>query len=225
MLRPRDADCTRTSLTERPSCGTVLKSAPQEGDCEDTGGDSHASRTTGPDSRRRPQVRSVRTGALALTAALCIPGCAAQIPSVPRKVCDVDVNQSKVTPLLPEGEKAEVTRLDGSYGRTVCSIYIDDTKALEIEHHNRLRKLEKRSPFEVTGRAKTFKGNLDLHEFFAVAEARCHGKKNGVYTRVAFADVTADPEKWEKLEPDARPNMEAFLNSYVPGVLKHYGCN
>ncbi|TDD61842.1 hypothetical protein E1293_44555 [Actinomadura darangshiensis] len=163
----------------------------------------------------------LRFVAAVVVTALAAPGCAGK-PAAPRSLCGIPISSDAVDPLLPEGDEVTVGKLEKpEYLPTACPLYVDDDYAYTFaakhdpDGDDYVRQIRQGSPSE----PRTFKGKLTVRTGSARAVADCPGAPHSVYAEIQLNPVI--DEVFGKATPE---DLENFLNAYVPGVQKHYGC-
>lgn len=157
--------------------------------------------------------------AVFLLPAVLVAGCGAGRPQPPESLCGVRTPASAITPLLPdEGERVAQKRTKVPSAENACEVSVDDRFYFQVRHDPDGRNYSMPAGSFPPAEPRTFQGQLGAGELQAQAIATCRGGKK------VFAAITLNIDDHDELYPDTPPDLEKFLNAYVPAVQKHYGC-
>lgn len=159
------------------------------------------------------------TAALFLLPSLLVAGCGASKPQPPKSLCDIKSPTSAVTSLLPkEGETVTQEKVDVPSTENACEVSVDERVYFQIKHDPDGQKYSVPPESFALKNPRGFQGQLGVDELQAQAIANCPGDKK------VFAAITLNITEQDELYPDGPPDLEKFLNAYMPAVQKHYGC-
>ncbi|MFJ9681075.1 hypothetical protein ACIRP2_23930 [Streptomyces sp. NPDC101194] len=176
-------------------------------------------------------MRIMRTVAGITLAGYLISACSAQ-PSydyvISAKICDITIDRSLIKPLLPAGGKFEQTVRDyGTKPETdwVCKIEIDNEQALRIAFHRtsgtidipqlaREGSLKLRDPRDVDING-TSTAQIAMDGALLSSPCLSHGEED------LITELTLGKNRLTtKSVKDRNQEIETFLRSYVPGLIK-----
>lgn len=163
---------------------------------------------------------------VALLSCLGISSCTTESPpyQTPTRLCNADVSDTSIQPLLPSGNSVKVRDRTVSERLFSCSISVDDHRAMTV-HINRVREAfdpvkEGSALYDYSGLEEiSFDGRAAVANEGAVASILCHSTGERPY--LSFDIFLYSPE--DSLDV-SRADIEQFLREFVPAIKDRERC-